>query len=143
MNCDAFVDNIYREDDYDSPIMRFIRKSCPNCWRSTCYPVDKRVLGLYLCEHPKERTRLEDLIFTQIREYIRTEESEEDVVIVDGLLPRFLKKLKFDVVLYVHTDPAERKRRLRKRGVNPERIADIACMQKNMFRDPILFQESK
>jgi dephospho-CoA kinase len=63
-------------------------------------------------------------------------------VIVDGILPRFLKKFKFDYVLYVHTEEKERIKRLKGRGVAPKRIKEIMNVQKKIFRSPIVEKES-
>jgi dephospho-CoA kinase len=64
-------------------------------------------------------------------------------IIVDGILPRFLKKFKFDYVLYVHTDEKERIKRLKKRGVTPKRVKEIMNVQKKMFRSPLVGEKDE
>ncbi len=142
MNCDNIVAGIYC--DMNSNEVKYIKKVCPQCFvkevRTSRFEtnheveeIDRNILGTYLAKHKKERIHLENLIFETIKTSIRHEEN----VIVDGLLPRFLKKIKFDYVLYVHTDKKERRKRLLNRGVSKKRIKEIESMQKDMFREPI------
>jgi len=134
-NCDEWIQSIYdacANMRYD-PIIVYLTKVCPQCMKHK-FPltkIDKEILGTFLTNHLKERKHLEDLLFQDIKTYI---ESCENIV-VDGLLPRFLKKIKFDYILYVHTDKKERVKRLKNRGVSSKRIKEIASMQKDMFKD--------
>ncbi len=156
IECDAEVNKIYSDGDPDNPVLSFLSKVCPKCIRfERCEPtpimkafVDKKVLGSFLLIHPKERMKIEDLIFRALKDQINSAEyynGDEKIytVIVDGILPRFLKKFKFDYVLYVHTDEKERVKRLKGRGVTPKRIKEILNVQKKMFRSPIIEEQSK
>ena len=143
LNCDEWVDETY-EDMYGD-IVKHIAFICPMCFvKATCKAItgeklcdykkiDKKVLGSFLLTHDKERIQLEDLFFTSMKEYIEPHNN----IIVDGLLPRFLKKIKFDYVLYVHTEEKERIKRLKGRGVSPKRIKEIMNVQEEMFRSPL------
>jgi dephospho-CoA kinase len=146
MNCDNIVAGIYR--DMESSEVKYIGKICPTCIikkiRTSTFgitygagvphmEIDRSILGTYLAKYKKERIHLENLIFETINALVQHNEN----VIVDGLLPRFLKKIKFDYVLYVHTDKKERRQRLLNRGVSKKRIKEIESMQKGMFREPI------
>ncbi len=142
LNCDNIVAGIYCDTNNDE--VEYIKKVCPQCVakeiRTSRFEInyevieiDRSILGTYLTKHKKERTHLENLIFETINVLVQHNEN----VIVDGLLPRFLKKIKFDYVLYVHTGKKERRQRLLNRGVSKKRIKEIESMQKDMFREPI------
>ena len=154
ISCDKEVDYIYQCGQSDNQIMECISKMCPRCI-SFRFPdssfrglrghddrvnVDKKVLGSFLLKNDKARHRLEDAVFEEISKEIERNESQFNPcnIIVDGLLPRFLKKIKFDYVLYVHTDKKERIKRLKGRGVSSKRIKEIMGVQEEMFRSPII-----
>jgi dephospho-CoA kinase len=103
--------------------------------------IDKKVLGSFLLKNDKARHKLEDVVFEELSKEIERNESQFNPcnIIVDGLVPRFLKKIKFDYVLYVHTEEKERIKRLKGRGVSPKRIKEIMNVQEEMFRSPICF----
>lgn len=134
LSCDELVDEVY-SDSISAPEVRYIRKICPQCVEnpSVFDKINKCILGTYLLKHDKERRHLEDLFFQRVQTIVE----DHDSIIVEGLLPRFLKKLKFDAVFYVHTKPAERRRRLQERGVTPKRIAEIEKVQRKLFKEPI------
>lgn len=142
ISCDEVINNIYEHGDPDCEIIKFIRKICPRSVRiENCEPteikaayVNKNILGSFILKNKKERTKLENLAFNVIVEKIN-HFSWKDDIIVDGILPRFINRMKFDYVLYVCTDEKERTRRLKKRGVSPKRIKEIQSVQKKMFKD--------
>lgn len=147
LNCDEWVNEIY--GDMYGDIIKYIAFVCPSAIVKIQYPsgfqikkydaIDKKILGEYLLTHDKERTHLEDLICDSMKDHI----DNHNNIIVDGLLPRFLKKFKFDYVLYVHTDEKERIKRLKGRGVAPKRIKEIMNVQKKMFRSPLIEEQIK
>jgi len=130
LDCDRLVNDTYAHW-VGSEEARYARKVCPQCFNGQ--RIDKGALGTFLLQHPKERAHLENLFFKRVKAYV---DKQADIV-VEGILPRFLKKLKFDVVLYVHTNAAERRRRLKKRGVTQARIKEIERVQRRLFRNPV------
>lgn len=79
-------------------------------------------------KHPKLRTKLEDFLYLHVFAPLLKDKKD---IIVDGILPRFIEKGKFDLILYAYINEDERIRRLLGRGVTQKQIAQIDSMQED------------
>lgn len=131
IECDKVVHRAYENN---VEIRDFLRENCINAFAEDGQTVDRKVLGRILFNSPCLKRDLEDLLHEFV--FVPLFEKLKDNYVVDGVMPRFVKE-GYDQVIYVHVPENERRRRLRHRGVNEERISDIMIAQNEMFRDPI------
>ena len=96
---------------------------------STQKTINYNTWSHHILYNPSIRTRFEDMLFYDVfLPKIKNIES----VIVDGLLPRFVKMYPFDQVIYVTAPEHIRRRNLSSRGVIPSRINEIISLQSKM-----------
>jgi dephospho-CoA kinase len=98
--------------------------------RDEMYNIDRKALGDFLFSNDDERKKFEVFL---IEKYIRPEILEEENIIVDGVLPAYIKEIPFDNVIYVTAPRHIRVERLLKRGVDPARIVQIMNVQEDIF----------
>ena len=128
------VDKIVHESyESNEMILRFLKTFVPECIVDG--KVSRKILGTALFQDTNLRETLEEIFFEKV--FVPLLEELKDDFIIDGLMPKYVNRINFDSVIYVHTPEEERVKRLLNRGVTPSRIKEIVSVQKNIFRDPI------
>lgn len=127
IHVDEIVNELY---DSENIVSEYIRSKFPQC--ITDEKINKKILGDILLKNDstgeKQREEFEDLLYKKIFFPMICDEKD---IIVDGVLPRFADD--FDLVLFAYINEEERIKRLKGRGVTPERIKQIIDVQKLWF----------
>jgi dephospho-CoA kinase len=135
IEADKVVHEAYESNEI---ILRFLHTFLPECFVQN--KVNRKILGSALFQDTNLRDTLEELFYQKVFVPIL---EELDNYVIDGLMPKFLKKITFDSVIYIHTPEEERVKRLLNRGVTLSRIKEIFSIQKNLFRDPINWNKNE
>lgn len=89
--------------------------------------------GCFILSNESARTRFEDFLFNRIFKPILTDTDAQNIII-DGLMPRFLKcGVEFDQVIYITAPLVNRVANLTNRKVSINRIKEIFAIQQNLF----------
>ena len=128
---DAIVKNLYAVDkDVQQILVVFCKYLPKDEWFIVNGRYDYKKLGQFLASHTPQRTALEDHLYYKHCLPILQKDTN---VVIDGLLPRFVKMYPFDQVITITAPEHIRRTNLEKRGVAQERIEQIINLQKNMF----------